>query len=177
MELINEARIHGRLINGKFVDAEGNEVPLKTSNIGSQSSQSANNSGEGHESDNSLANSNYNKNDGQEGENKSSEEQAKDLIDKLNKAADSLGSNKPGGKNKQTPGAGQGDSKDNRADDLNKSGSKGIEDDIAKGIDDFNKQISIWKEKKEIKLKEIINIYNYILSFENKYLSDCKKRK
>ena len=43
--------------------------------------------------------------------------------------------------------------------------------DIDEGIIKFNTILNKWKEKKEIKLKEIIELYNYILSFENKYLS------
>ena len=45
------------------------------------------------------------------------------------------------------------------------------EDNIDEGIINFKNIINNWKEKKEIKLKEIIDIYNYILSFDNKYLS------
>ena len=45
------------------------------------------------------------------------------------------------------------------------------EENIDEGIVNFRNVINNWKEKKEIKLKEIIDIYNYILSFENKYLS------
>ena len=45
------------------------------------------------------------------------------------------------------------------------------EENIDEGIVNFKNVINNWKEKKEIKLKEIIDIYNYILSFENKYLS------
>ena len=42
------------------------------------------------------------------------------------------------------------------------------------GIYEFRKILKIWEEKKEIKFKEIIDLYNYILSFENKYLSDIQ---
>jgi hypothetical protein len=49
-------------------------------------------------------------------------------------------------------------------------------DDLDEGIITFNKKLSKWKEIKEIKFKEIIEIYNYVLSFENKYLSDFQKK-
>ena len=39
------------------------------------------------------------------------------------------------------------------------------------GIEEYNKAINKWREQKGIKLIEIIILYNYILSFENKYLS------
>ena len=48
------------------------------------------------------------------------------------------------------------------------------EENIDEGIVNFKNVINNWKEKKEIKLKEIIDIYNYILSFENKYLSSMQ---
>ena len=48
------------------------------------------------------------------------------------------------------------------------------ETDIDEGIIQFRKKIKNWEEKKEIQFKEIIELYNYILSFENKYLSKTK---
>ena len=44
------------------------------------------------------------------------------------------------------------------------------EDDINNGITDYKKVINKWKTQKGIKFIEIIILYNYILSFENKYL-------
>lgn len=49
-----------------------------------------------------------------------------------------------------------------------------VDDNIDEGIMNFKKIINNWKEKKEIKLKEIIDTYNYILSFDNKYLSNIQ---
>ena len=46
-----------------------------------------------------------------------------------------------------------------------------IEKDINQDIIVFEQEINRWKEKKEIQLKEIIKIYEYILSSENSYLS------
>ena len=43
--------------------------------------------------------------------------------------------------------------------------------DLDEGIIHFKNVIDKWKDKKEIQLKEIIEIYEYILSFDNKYLS------
>ena len=48
------------------------------------------------------------------------------------------------------------------------------ETDIDEGIIKFRKLIKNWEEKKEIRFKEIIESFNYILSFENKYLSKAK---
>ena len=48
------------------------------------------------------------------------------------------------------------------------------ENDIDEGIIKFRKIINVWKDKKEIKFKEIIDLYNYILTFENKYLSNTQ---
>jgi len=48
------------------------------------------------------------------------------------------------------------------------------EENIDEGIVNFRNIINNWIEKKEIKLKEIIDIYNYILSFDNKYLSNIQ---
>ena len=39
------------------------------------------------------------------------------------------------------------------------------------GIPEYNKAVNKWKMQKGIKLIEIIVLYNYILSFDNKYLS------
>lgn len=49
------------------------------------------------------------------------------------------------------------------------------EDDIDEGIINFRKMIENWKEKKEIQLKEIIEAYKYILSFNNNYLKINEK--
>ena len=49
-----------------------------------------------------------------------------------------------------------------------------INDNINEGIIKFKNEINNWLERKEIKFKEIINLYNYIFSFENKYLSDLQ---
>ena len=46
--------------------------------------------------------------------------------------------------------------------------------DIDLGIYEFRKILKNWEDKKEIKFKEIIDLYKYILSFENKYLSDIQ---
>ena len=59
------------------------------------------------------------------------------------------------------------ETKENRIENEKNKG----EENIDEGIVNFKNVINNWKEKKEIKLKEIIDIYNYILSFENKYLS------
>ena len=57
-------------------------------------------------------------------------------------------------------------------DEKNKENNNKIyEDDIDKGIIYFENIINKWKEKKEIQLKEIIDAYKYILSFNNSYLS------
>ena len=48
------------------------------------------------------------------------------------------------------------------------------ETDIDEGIIKFRKITKIWQEKKEIRFKEIIELYNYIFSFENRYLSKKK---
>ena len=61
-------------------------------------------------------------------------------------------------------------------DELESEKSKINGDDLDEGIITFNKKLSKWKEIKEIKFKEIIEIYNYVLSFENKYLSDFQKK-
>ena len=45
------------------------------------------------------------------------------------------------------------------------------DDDIDDGIIEFRKTINKWRDKKEIQFRKIIDLYNYILSFENKYLS------
>ena len=45
------------------------------------------------------------------------------------------------------------------------------------GIDEYKKAINKWITQKGIKLIEIIVLYNYILSFENKYLSINHKNK
>ena len=45
------------------------------------------------------------------------------------------------------------------------------EDYNEEGIIKLRKIINKWEDKNEIKFKEIIDVYNYILSFENKYLS------
>jgi hypothetical protein len=44
-------------------------------------------------------------------------------------------------------------------------------ENIDKGITYFETIINKWSEKKEIQLKEIIEIYDYILSFNNRFLS------
>ena len=44
-------------------------------------------------------------------------------------------------------------------------------DDLHEGIIEFRNKINKWREKKEIQFVEIIDLYNYILSFDNKYLS------
>ena len=49
--------------------------------------------------------------------------------------------------------------------------NKKKEDDIDEGIIYFENIINKWKEKKEIQLKEIIETYKHILSFNNNYLS------
>ena len=54
------------------------------------------------------------------------------------------------------------------------------ETDINEGIIKYRSILNKWKDEKEIKFKEIIDLYNYILSFENKYLfknniNDIKK--
>ena len=46
------------------------------------------------------------------------------------------------------------------------------EDETNEGITEYNKAINKWRIQKGIKLIEIIVLYNYILSFENKYLSN-----
>ena len=42
--------------------------------------------------------------------------------------------------------------------------------DINEGIIQYRKIINKWKDEKEIKLIQIIDLYNYILSYDNKYL-------
>ena len=49
--------------------------------------------------------------------------------------------------------------------------------EINEGIEEYRKAINKWSTQKEIKLIEIIVLYNYILSFENKYLSIHHKNK
>ena len=44
-------------------------------------------------------------------------------------------------------------------------------DDLHEGIIEFRNKINKWREKKEIQFVEIMDLYNYILSFDNKYLS------
>ena len=44
-------------------------------------------------------------------------------------------------------------------------------DDLHEGIIEFRNKINKWREKKEIQFVEIIDLYNYMLSFDNKYLS------
>ena len=44
--------------------------------------------------------------------------------------------------------------------------------ETSEGLDEYNKAITKWREQKGIKLIEIIVLYNYILSFQNKYLSN-----
>lgn len=46
--------------------------------------------------------------------------------------------------------------------------------DINDGIIQFRKIINKWEDKNEIQFKEIIDLYSYILSFENKYLSNIQ---
>ena len=46
--------------------------------------------------------------------------------------------------------------------------------DINEGIIQFRNLLNKWEEKKELQFKEIIDLYNYILSFENKYLSNIQ---
>ena len=48
--------------------------------------------------------------------------------------------------------------------------NKDNEFDINEGIIKYRNIINKWKDEKEIKLKQIIDLYNYILSFDNKYL-------
>ena len=60
--------------------------------------------------------------------------------------------------------------KDNKIENEKNKG----EENIDEGIVNFKNIINSWIEKKEIKLKEIIDIYNYILSFDNKYLSNIQ---
>ena len=43
--------------------------------------------------------------------------------------------------------------------------------ETTEGIDEYKKAINKWKTQKVIKLIEIIVLYNYILSFENRYLT------
>ena len=69
------------------------------------------------------------------------------------------------------------DENNNEENNNNKNTSK---DDIDEGIIYFRNIINKWEEKKEIQLKEIIEMYKYILSFDNTYLSkiqmDDKKK-
>ena len=63
--------------------------------------------------------------------------------------------------------------KDKDKDDKNNNKING--ENIDEGIINFRNIINNWLDRKEIQLKEIIETYNYILSFENKYLSDLQK--
>ena len=51
------------------------------------------------------------------------------------------------------------------------------EEIVDKGIINFRNIINKWQEKNELKFSQIINTYNYILSFENKYLSSTQNNK
>ena len=59
--------------------------------------------------------------------------------------------------------------------DKNNNTNKINGENIDEGIVNFRNIINNWLDRKEIKLKEIIETYNYILSFQNKYLSDLQK--
>lgn len=54
---------------------------------------------------------------------------------------------------------------------INDKNNKSKDEQINNGINEFKKMVNKWNEINEVKLKELIDIYNYILSFENKYLS------
>ena len=58
-----------------------------------------------------------------------------------------------------------------------KSVNNEYECETNEGIVEYRKAINKWTTQKEIKLIEIIVLYNYILSFENKYLSIHQKNK
>ena len=64
---------------------------------------------------------------------------------------------------------------ENYKDDKNENNNIIKGENIDEGIINFRNVINKWLDRKEILLKEIIEIYNYILSFENKYLSDLQK--
>ena len=65
--------------------------------------------------------------------------------------------------------------KNKNVENVNDKDNKNENIDIDEGIINFRNIINIWLERKEIQLKEIIETYNYILSFENNYLSDLQK--
>ena len=70
-----------------------------------------------------------------------------------------------------------GDNKENNCINIIINNINNNEIDIDEGIIKFRNIIKVWKEKKEIQFKEIIDLYNYILSFENKYLSKIQFNK
>ena len=70
-----------------------------------------------------------------------------------------------------------GDNKENNCINIIINNINTNEIDINEGIIKFRNIIKDWKEKKEIQFKEIIDLYNYILSFENKYLSKIQLNK
>ena len=59
----------------------------------------------------------------------------------------------------------------------NTTNSNKNEEIVDEGIIKFRKKINMWQDKNEIKFKEIIHLYKYILSFENKYLSSTQNNK
>lgn len=47
--------------------------------------------------------------------------------------------------------------------------------DVGEGIIEFRKRLNSWKNRKVVHLQEIIELFNYILSFNNQYLSQIQQ--